>query len=36
MDAKELVELVAKEEGSTSLESNKIRKEVTILPKMIV
>ena len=33
--AKELVELVAKEEESTSLESNEIRKEVEILPEFI-
>ena len=36
MDAKELVALVAKEEGSTSLEPNEIRKEVEILSKMIL
>ena len=36
MDAKELVELVAKEKGSTSSKPNKIRKEVKILLKMIL
>ena len=36
VDAKELVELVEKEERSTSLELNEIRKEVKILSKMIL
>ena len=36
VDAKGLVELVAKEEGSTSTKPNEIRKEVKILPKMIL
>ena len=36
MDARELVELVVKEKGSTSSELNKIRKEVKILLEMIL
>ena len=36
VDAKELVELVTKENGSTSPEPNEIRKEVKILPEMIL